>query len=316
MSRVYEALNKATKEKMRDSQKERKNVLSSSPNTHTEAELAPFAEYMGQESISALSGNNARAAAKTSVRPPVKSWRETLEEIFFGWDIRRYSNYPIVSLQEDSPAAEQYKMLREQLKVMRTQAGIRSVAITSPVKREGKTTIAVNLAAAMALEYEEKVLLIDADLRAPSIHHYFNLKVPHGLSEYLGSNSNTGLKTLVNDTHLAGLQVILAGKPTRFASELLAKDKMRQLMQQIHSELAGYTVIIDTPPVLSTADPLVLSRHVDGIIVVIRANKTPKEYLTKAMGAFSSAKIIGVVLNGADFGLAPKYYYQDEQNSR
>lgn len=313
MSRVYEALNKATQEKMRDSQKEQENVSRSRPSTPTEADLARIPEYMGQESISAFNGKSANAAAKTVVRPPVKSWREMLEEIFFGWDIRRYSNYPIVSLQEDSAATEQYKMLREQLKVMRREAGIRSVAITSPVKREGKTTIAVNLAAAMALEYEEKVLLVDADLRAPSIHHYFNLKVSHGLSEYLGSNSNAGLKSLVNDTHLEGLQVILAGKPTRFASELLAKDKMRQLMQQIHSELAGYTVIIDTPPVLSTADPLVLSRHIDGIIVVIRANKTPKEYLTKAMGAFNSSKIVGVVLNGADLGLAPKYYYQYEQ---
>ena len=313
MSRVYEALNKATQEKMRDSQKEQDNFSRSRPSMPTEADLARTPEHMEQESISAFNGKSAHAAAKTVVRPPIKSWRETLEEIFFGWDIRRYSNYPIVSLQEDSAAAEQYKMLREQLKVMRREAGIRSVAITSPVKREGKTTIAVNLAAAMALEYEEKVLLIDADLRAPSIHHYFNLKVPHGLSEYLGSNSNVGLRSLVNDTHLEGLQVIVAGKPTRFASELLAKEKMRQLMQEIHSELSGYTVIIDSPPVLSTPDPLVLSRHIDGIIVVIRANKTPKEYLTKAMGAFNSSKIVGVVLNGADLGLAPKYYYQDEQ---
>jgi protein-tyrosine kinase len=312
MSRVYEALNKATREKMRDGQKEADSLPGSAPSTPAEAEFASVAAYVGQESLPVFNGKSGRDATRTNEHLRVKSWRETLEEIFFGWDIRRYSNYPIVSLQEDSPAAEQYKMLREQLKVMRNEAGIRSVVITSPVKREGKTTIAVNLAAAMALEYEEKVLLIDADLRAPSIHHYFNLNVSHGLSEYLGSNSNAGLKTLVSQTHLEGLQVLVAGKPTRFASELLAKDKMRQLMEEIHSELSGYTVIIDSPPVLSTPDPLVLSRHIDGIIVVVRANKTPKEYLTKAMGAFNSSKIVGVVVNGADFGLAPKYYYQDE----
>ena len=102
-----------------------------------------------------------------------KSWRETIEELVFGWDLGRYATHPIVALEEESPASEQYKILREQLKRLRTEAGIRTIAITSPVKRDGKTTVAVNLAASIALEYEEKVLLIDADLRAPSVHRYF-----------------------------------------------------------------------------------------------------------------------------------------------
>ena len=96
-----------------------------------------------------------------------KSWRDKIEEWLLGWDLRRYNSYPIVALERESPGSEQYKILREQIKRLRVESGIRNFSITSPVKRDGKTTIAVNLAAALSLDYEEQVLLIDGDLRAP-----------------------------------------------------------------------------------------------------------------------------------------------------
>src|SRR4029453_11951234 len=118
-----------------------------------------------------------------------KSWREKIEEWLLGWDLRRYGSYPIVTLERESPASEQYKMLREQIKRLRAESGIRSFSISSPVKRDGKTTVAVNLAAALSLDYEEKVLLIDGDLRAPSIHRYFNAPESPGLADYLASDA-------------------------------------------------------------------------------------------------------------------------------
>ena len=243
-----------------------------------------------------------------------KTWREKLEELCFGWDLRRYPPYPIVALKEESSAAEQYKILREQLKRLRAESGIRTIAITSPVKKDGKTTVAVNLAASIALDYEQKVLLIDADLRAPSVHRYFNLDNSPGLSEYLAARSTAGLKNLIRSTHLNGLQVILAGKPSRFSAELLAKEKMRLMLDEIHTILPGHMIIIDSPPVLATSDPMVLSRQVDGVMMVIRAGKTPKEYLSKALGALNSGKVLGIVLNGADYGLSSKYYYYYSSN--
>ncbi len=187
--------------------------------------------------------------------------------------------------------------------------------ITSPVKRDGKTTVAVNLAASIALDYEEKVLLIDADLRAPSVHRYFNADPSPGLTDYLSSNSTAALKGLIRDTHLSGLRIVPAGKPSRFASELLAKDRMQRLIDDIHTMLPGHMIIIDSPPVLATPDPLVLSRQVDGVIMVIRAGKTPKDYLAKALSSFSVNKVLGVVLNGADLGLGSKYYYYYSSNA-
>lgn len=307
MSRVFEALTKASHEREQQAAK-----------ISVEPEIA-IPESMPESRDWSLGANGVKHPEPVSIPRSAgvsKTWRERIEELFFGWDLRRYATHPIVALEEESPASEQYKILREQLKRLRAEAGIRTVAITSPVKRDGKTTVAVNLAAAIALEYEEKVLLIDADLRAPSVHRYFNGDNSPGLTDYLGANSPSGLSSLVRETHLSGLRIIPAGKPSRFASELLAKERMGRVFKEIQTELPGHVVIIDSPPVLATPDPLVLSRQVDGVIMVIRAGKTPKDYLAKALSSFNSNKILGVVLNGADLGLGSKYYYYYSNNGR
>jgi protein-tyrosine kinase len=310
MSRVFEALTKANLEKERPTD---------NPTRDLDQGFGGDSAFENVSSHPAWAmGHNGHTyeAPAPLPRPAIvsKSWSERLEEIFFGWDLRRYATHPIVALDEESPASEQYKILREQLKRLRTESALRTIAITSPIKKDGKTTVAVNLAAAIALEYEEKVLLIDADLRAPSVHCYFSGAGSLGLTDYLGSNSATGVKTLIRDTHLSGLKIITAGKPSRFASELLAKEKMRRLMEEIQGELPGHVVIVDSPPVLSTPDPLVLSSQVDGVIMVIRAGKTPKDYLAKALNSLNSTKVLGVVLNGADLGLGSKYYYYYSNN--
>jgi protein-tyrosine kinase len=310
MSRVFEALTRASHERERQSESMPRGLGLKERVSSDEISLEPDRPVNNN-------GNGVEHAAPlTAARDRVvtNSWRERIEEFFFGWDLRRYATHPIVALEEESPAAEQYKILREQFKRLRTEAGVRTIAITSPVKRDGKTTVAVNLAAAIALEYEEKVLLIDADLRAPSVHRYFNGDNFPGLSDYLGSNSPAGIKSIVRETHLSGLRIIPAGKPSRFASELLAKERMGRLFNEIQIELPGHVIIIDSPPVLATPDPLVLSGQVDGVIMVIRAGKTPKDYLAKALSAFSSNKILGVVLNGADLGLGSRYYYYYSNN--
>jgi len=310
MSRVFEALTKAS----HDRERQPESPLKDSVYTEHQAAVVegglPKSDWLAQHKVNY--DDDSVHLPKTIGAP--QTWRERLQELFFGWDLRRYETHPIVVLEEESAISEQYKILREQLKRLRNEAGIRTIAITSPVKRDGKTTVSVNLAAAIALEYEEKVILIDADLRAPSVHRYFNCDGAQGLTEFLTSNTVGNVKSLVCDTHVNGLRFIPAGKPTRFASELLAKEKMRRLIEDVHSQFPGYMVIVDSPPVLATPDPLVLSRLVDGVIMVIRARKTPKDYLAKALSAFSANKILGIVLNGADLGLGSKYYYYYSSN--
>lgn len=316
MSRVFEALTKATHEKLRQADTE----LNNSHSLENEPAIFEILSSNGKADTASNGHHdkndyNDQVPLLSATLPrPSRSWREKLEELCLGWGLRRYPTHPIVAVEQQSSAAEQYKILREQLKRLRTETGIRTLAITSPVKKDGKTTVAVNLAASIALDYEQKVLLIDADLRAPSVHRYFNLDNSPGLSEYLAAKSTAGLKNLIRPTHLNGLQVILAGKPSRFSAELLAKEKMRLMLDEIHTVLPGHMIIIDSPPVLATSDPMVLSRQVDGVMMVIRAGKTPKEYLSKALGALNSVKVLGIVLNGADYGLSSKYYYYYSSN--
>ena len=311
MSRVFEALNKASNDKKRHDERTSENLEQAVPKAVLFGNGAEMPDFH-------LEGNGKKFDQPISL--PVskngnRSWREKLEELVFGWDLRRYTSYPIVAIDKDSPAAEQYKILREQIKRLRTDAGIRTFAISSPVKRDGKTTVAVNLAAALALDYEEKVLLIDGDLRDPGVHRYFNLPGSPGLADFLGSNHHPAIKDLVQDTFLPSLRVLPAGRPSGFSSELLAKEKMSQAMEEIRKEFPGYQIVIDCPPVLSTPDPMVIARQVDGVLMVVRAGKTPRDYLMKALQSINSNKVVGVVLNGADLGISSKYYYYRPSNS-
>jgi capsular exopolysaccharide synthesis family protein len=306
MSRVFEALIKANHEREQQSEKVSEELGPDIDDSIPVESLTPSPNWsLGHNGIE---HPTPVTLPKSSYAP--KSWRERIEELLFGWDLRRYTNYPIVALEKDSHASEQYKILREQVKRLGTDAGIRVFSVTSPVKRDGKSTVAVNLAAALALDYEENVLLIDADLRAPSVHRYFDLNPSPGLADYLGSNASPiEVRSLVQKTFLPGLNVLTAGKPTNFSSELLAKDKMRQLMEEVRTKFPKWHIVVDTPPILATPDPLIVGRHVDGVLLVVRARKTPRDYLTKSIQLLNSTKLMGVVLNGAELGMASKYYY-------
>jgi capsular exopolysaccharide synthesis family protein len=311
MSRVFDALTKAGEQKRHSAAE-----VAGIPSLGAIDEMADH-----QDDFRSQANGTANGRVVEIPYPPrdpiadTKSWRERLEEWFFGWDLRRYNNYPIVALEKDSPAAEQYKILREQIKRLRAESGLRTFSVTSPVKRDGKTTVAVNLAAVLALDYEEKVLLIDGDLRAPGVHRYFNVSTSPGLADYLSSSSLRGIKSYVQETFLSSLKILPAGKPSDLASELLAKEKMKHVLEEIWTEFPGHQIIIDCPPVLSTPDPLVLARQVDGVLMVVRAGKTPKEFLMKSLQSLNSSKVMGIVLNGAELGIASKYYYYSSTNA-
>lgn len=291
MSRVFEALEKASKEK--------NEVVTKSGDGQ------PWPETAILKEVSFEHGPNGK---DRSVVVPGRSWRERAEELLFGGDLRSYKSYPLVALEKGSPAAEQYKILREQVKRLRVETGARTLSVTSPIKRDGKSTVATNLAAAMALGNEERVLLIDCDLRDPQVHQYFGLQRSPGLTDYLTSSSNENVLNYVRETSIPGLQVLTAGRSSSLSSELLATEKMRNLMDEIRLKFHSHQVILDTPPVLSTPEPLILAGQVDGIIMVIRAGKTPRDCLSEALETLKSDKIMGIVLNGADLGITSKYY--------
>ncbi|HEY3303655.1 MAG TPA: CpsD/CapB family tyrosine-protein kinase [Candidatus Binatia bacterium] len=295
MSRVFEALEKASKEKavtiprFGDRQALREPVISN------KGSFEP--------------GRNGKD--RDVVTSP-GSWRERAEEVLFGRDLRSYKNFPLVALEKESPAADQYKILREQVRRLRLETGVRCLYVTSPIKRDGKSMVAANLATVVALDSGERVLLMDCDLRNPQIHQYFGMQRSPGITDYLTSTSNENVLNYVQESFLPNLQVLPAGKFSGLAAELLATEKMRIMMDEIRRKFPDHQIIIDGPPVLSTPDPLVMARQVDGVILVVRAGKTPRDCLSEAMEILKSDKIMGIVLNGAELGMTSKYYYYQE----
>jgi protein-tyrosine kinase len=314
MSRVFEALTRAAAAKQPPEEKVESAIDGGTP---VQGKSLSPEKHFGANG--AVNGTNGKVHETHELHPGVmdreKSWREKTQEWLLGWGLQRYSNHPIVALERESLASEQYKILREQIKRLRAESGIKSFSVTSPIKRDGKTTVAVNLAAALSLDYEEKVLLIDGDLRAPSVHGYFDAAQSPGLTDYLESSSKMNLKSLVQETFLPGLRILPSGKPSYLASELLAKERMKQMMAEAQTEFPEYHIIIDSPPILSTPDPLVIARHVDGVLIVVRAGKTPRDYLTKALQSLNSNKVMGIVLNGADLRISSKYYYYSSNSA-
>jgi capsular exopolysaccharide synthesis family protein len=218
-------------------------------------------------------------------------------------------------MEKSSVGGEQYRILREQIKKIVNEKGSRIVAVTSPLKGDGKSTVAANLAATTALDYEQQVLVIDGDLRSPSIHQFFDIECAPGLADYLSSDSDGDGMSYIQETAISGLHVLAAGKPSLHSSELLSRERMKSLLREIHTRLPGYLIIVDTPPILSTPDPLVLAPQVDGIIMVIRAGKTPRACLSEAIRSLGSNKVIGLILNGAELGTASRYYYSTPPQS-
>jgi Mrp family chromosome partitioning ATPase len=113
----------------------------------------------------------------------------------------------------------------------------------------------------------------------------------------------------VQETSIPGLRLLPAGKSTSQSSELLASERMKMLIEEIAARFSSDQVIIDTSPVLSTSDPLILSRHLDGLLMVVRAGKTPRDCLAEAIKLVGADKIMGLVLNGAELGRSARYYY-------
>ncbi len=239
---------------------------------------------------------------------PKRGLREAMENLLFGRDLAKYDAYPLVVLGQNGSDGEQFKILREQINKICSQAGHRTILVTSPVKGDGKTTVAANLAAAMALDYEQQVLLIDGDLRSPSIHRYFGISSTPGLSEYLASNSGVDLAKYVQNTSLPGLRILPAGNSSAASAELLATESMKSLIREIPEMFPGHQIIVDTSPILSTSDPLILSGLMDGLVMVVRAGRTPRNCLSAAFKSVASNKIMGVVLNGAELGIDSRYY--------
>jgi capsular exopolysaccharide synthesis family protein len=210
----------------------------------------------------------------------------------------------VAGLAPNSLAAEQYRQLRTRLAHAESAHALRSVLITSPQKGEGKSLTASNLALTMAQELQRHVVLVEADLRKPSLQQLFGLPAGPGLAEYLSGAAD--LKDVMKFLPNHNLTVIAAGTAPGNPAELLGSTAMRRLLDQLRTRFDR--VILDTPPVLPLADVAVLAPMVDGTLLVVRAGVTPKPAIENALRGFDSSRLVGIVLN--ESGLEDDYRYE------
>ena len=210
----------------------------------------------------------------------------------------------IAGLSPKSLAAEQYRQLRTRLSHSEGATALRTILITSPQKGEGKSITAANLALTMAQELQRRVVLVEADLRKPSLQQLFGLPSGPGLADFLAGACE--LRDAMKFLPDHNLTVIPAGAMPTNPAELLGSTAMRRLLDQLRSRFDR--VILDTPPVLPLADVAVLAPIVDGTLLVVRAGVTPKPAIENALRAFDSSRLLGIVLN--ESGLEQDYRYE------
>lgn len=204
-------------------------------------------------------------------------------------------------------AAEQYRKLRAWiLRAAAANPFFNTVLITSPDAGEGKTVTALNLAVVMAQHLDTTVLLVDADLRNPSLHSALGIKAARGLSDYLSGAA--GLDEVLLRTDLGTLTLLPGGTPPENPSELLYSERMRLLLHELKHRYRDRHVIFDTSPVLSTAEPLALGAHTDGVILLVSASRTSPKAAARAVKLMKGLPFLGVVYNNVPASLGKEIY--------
>ncbi|MDE5053935.1 CpsD/CapB family tyrosine-protein kinase [Niallia taxi] len=205
-----------------------------------------------------------------------------------------------------SPVSEQYRTIRTNILYSSIDEEIRSVMVTSSGPGEGKSTTTANLAVVFA-QQGKTVLLVDADLRKPTVHYTFKLTNTVGLTSVL--TNQTALMEAVNKTDEDNLFILSSGPVPPNPSELLGSRAMHYFMEQALEEFD--LIIFDTPPVLAVTDAQILGNLCQGSILVVSSGKTEKDSLlkTKDLLEVSNCRVLGVVLNNKKVDKNGSYYY-------
>jgi capsular exopolysaccharide synthesis family protein len=237
-------------------------------------------------------GSPSAAAAATVAMPaplPVVDNRDAVE-VAASLDHRLVAAFAPQSL-----AAEQYRSLRTRIKNAEHGRAMRSIIITSPNKGDGKSLTAANLALTMAQEFQQRVLLIDGDLRRPSIHRLFGVGDIPGLSDVLmGTISAEDAVLNIAEHHLS---ILPAGTIPSHPAELLGSTAMRRALDTLRTRFDR--ILIDMPPVAPLADVSIALGLADGLLMIVRAGVTPKPAIERALSGLDAAKVLGLVLNDA-----------------
>lgn len=212
----------------------------------------------------------------------------------------------IANLDPKSPISEQYRTIRTNIQYSSVDKELKTLMVTSSGPGEGKSTTAANLAVVFA-QLGKKVLLVDADLRKPTVHKTFGVNNLFGFTTVLTKQATLGSAVL--ETEEKDLYILTSGPVPPNPAELLSSKSMEQFIEEANEQF-DY-VLFDTPPLLAVADPQILANKVDGSIFVVFSGRTEIDQAKKAKELLENAqsKLIGVVLNHKEVKSTDYYYY-------
>lgn len=208
-------------------------------------------------------------------------------------------------------AGEAFKMLRAKILTRKEDPRPRSIMITSPQPTDGKSMVSANLAISIARGINEHVVLVDCDLRRPSLHKLLGVNTRSGIREYLEEGASVA--DYMVKTPIDKLTLLPSGRPAHNPSELLSSEKMRGLVRELKERYDDRYVVFDATPAQFSAETSFLASMVDAVILVVRAGKTAKPLLSDAVEVIGRDKILGIVFNAStetlkEYGHYYEYY--------
>lgn len=215
-------------------------------------------------------------------------------------------NSKLVSVTEkDSLAAEKFRYLAVRLRQLQQSRPLKRLLITSTIPEEGKTTVSANLACTLARRKQQKTLLLEGDLRRPTLARQLGMGRVPGLSEYLQGDAD--IRKSIYRLDALGLWVLPAGRVPQNPLELMQAGKLTPLMDQLNGWFDW--IVIDSPPVLPLADTSLWARVADGVLLVTRPGKTQKHNLEEGIEALDRSKLLGALINSSTNVMRSNYYY-------
>ena len=312
MSYIFDALQK--------SQSERSGVDRKALSAATEVLKAAERQAADQREAALNAGTDEQAAAVADLEsafPLETQFPSEAEPTAIKSHVDQFGQFQslrvMVALQshlvcvtdKESLAAEKFRFLAVRLRQMQQTRVLKRVLITSSVPQEGKSTVAANLACTLARRARQRTLLLDGDLRRPSLSNIFGLgKIP-GICEWLQGDS--GPAESIYYLEDVGLWILPAGSTPRNALELMQSGRLSAMMDQLTAWFDW--IVIDTPPVLPLADTSVWMRLADGVILVTRQGTSEKRQLQRGLETIERSKLIGALLNCSLNASHKDYYY-------
>jgi len=233
-------------------------------------------------------------------RCPQTGWKPDMESMLF------------MNGDDSARGTEEFRTLRSRLYTLREKMALKTLLVTSALPKEGKSFTAANLAQVMVRQHGRRVLLIDGDLRGPRLHLMLGASAGPGLSDYLQGRNDEF--SIIHRGAMENLFFMPSGTGIADPAELVGNGRLKILLQRL--EPLFDWIIVDSPPALPVSDASVLSKACDGVLLVVRSNKTPSDAARKARQEFPDNMLVGVVLNGTSKESAPyeRYYYEAYEN--